>query len=198
LEQHLKILRLKAFTDAGKPAPSFAALQLEPTERERFLKQVWTELGTNQTLALESIASTADTNPAAAVPAAAQAGRPPAAKAPLTIARMSLPASGRKGAGDLITTVAKRSSTAKASPRPEIPRTPDDAPLTPDQIEARLISTIEVSDDEQRDLIKRRAQAVQSFILQSGKVTAERLFIVTPKSAEAAAKGQSRVNLSLS
>jgi hypothetical protein len=38
---------------------------------------------------------------------------------------------------------------------------------------------------------------VQAFILQSGKVTAERLFIVTPKSTGASAKGQSRVNLSL-
>ena len=74
----------------------------------------------------------------------------------------------------------------------------DAAPLTPDQIEARLISAIEVSRDEQRELIKQRAQAVQSFILQDGKVTAERLFIVTPKSAGAAAKGESRVNLSLS
>jgi hypothetical protein len=110
---------------------------------------------------------------------------------------MSLPTSGRKGAGDLIKTVAKRSSTANP-PRTEIPLAPDGAPLTPDQIEARLISAIEVSEDEQRDLIKQRAQAVQSFILQGGKVTAERLFIVTPKSAGTAAKGQCRVNLSLS
>jgi len=94
--------------------------------------------------------------------------------------------------------VAKRSSTAKPPPRPEIPLAPDGAPLTPDQIEARLISAIEVSDDEQRDLTKQRAQAVQSFILQIGKVTADRLFIVTPKPAGASAKGQSRVNLSLS
>jgi hypothetical protein len=200
LEQHLKILRLKAFTDAGKLAPSLAALQLEPAERERLLKLVWTELGTNQTLVLESVATTTDTNTPAAVPVTAliaQAGQPPAAKAPATTARMSLPASERKGAGDL-TTVAKRSSTAKPPPRPEIPLAPDGAPLTPDQIEARLISAIEVSDDEQRDLTKQRAQAVQSFILQIGKVTADRLFIVTPKPAGASAKGQSRVNLSLS
>jgi len=54
-----------------------------------------------------------------------------------------------------------------------------------------------VSEAEQRDLAKQRAQAVQAFLLQSGKITAERLFIVTPKSTGASAKGQSRVNLSL-
>jgi hypothetical protein len=199
LEQHLKILHLKELTDAGKPAPRLAALELEPAERERLLKLVMTTLGTNQPLVLESVA-TADTNAAAAIPVTAltgQVGQSPAAKEPATTARMSLPTSGRKGAGDLIKTVAKRPSTAKPL-RMAIPLAPDGAPLTPDQIEARLVSAIEVSDSEQRDLIKQRAQAVQSFILQSGKVTAERLFIVTPKSAEAAAKGQSRVNLSLS
>jgi hypothetical protein len=54
-----------------------------------------------------------------------------------------------------------------------------------------------VSENEQRDLIKQRALAVQAFILQSGKVTADRLFIITPKSTGASAKGQSRVDLSL-
>jgi hypothetical protein len=54
-----------------------------------------------------------------------------------------------------------------------------------------------VSESEQRDLIKQRALTVQGFILQSGKVTADRLFIVTPKSTGVLAKGQSRVNLSL-
>ena len=84
LEQHLKILRLKELTDAGKPAPSLAALQLEPAERERLLKQVFAELGTNQTLVLEAVAATTDTNTAAAVSEttlAAQAGQTPAAKA---------------------------------------------------------------------------------------------------------------------
>ena len=38
----------------------------------------------------------------------------------------------------------------------------------------------------------------QLWILQSGKVTADRLFIIAPKSLGAPAKGQSRVNLSLS
>ena len=69
--------------------------------------------------------------------------------------------------------------------------------MTPEQIEAKLVAAIQVSLDEQRDLIKQRAQAVQSAILKTGKVTPERLFIVAPKAAAAAAKGETRVNLSL-
>ena len=69
--------------------------------------------------------------------------------------------------------------------------------MTLEQIEAKLVAAIQVSADEQRDLIKQRAQAVQSFILKTGKVAPERLFIVTPKPAAAAAKGETRANLSL-
>jgi len=178
-----------------------AAREIEPAERERLLKQVFAELGTNQTLVLESVASATDTNAPMAVPGAAltaRAGQLPVAKAPATTARINLPAPERKGARELMTTVAKHSSAAKPLPRPETPLAPDGAPLTPDQIEAQIISAIQVSESEQRDLIKQRAEAVLSFILQSGKITADRLFIVTPKAAGASAKGQSRVNLSLS
>jgi len=84
LEQYLKILRLKELIEAGKPAPNSTAFQLEPAERERLLKQVFTDLGTNQTLMLEAAAAATDTNAAAsAFGAALEAqGRPsPAAKA---------------------------------------------------------------------------------------------------------------------
>ena len=60
LEQQLKVLRLKELADAGKPVPSLEALQLEPAERERLLKQVFTELGTNQTLVLQAAAAAPD------------------------------------------------------------------------------------------------------------------------------------------
>jgi hypothetical protein len=200
LEQHLKILRLKELTDAGKSAPSLAALQLEPAERERLLKQVFTGLGTNETLVLEAVAAGTDTNALAGVPVAAmtrQGGQSPAAKVPGKTGRTNPAASGSKGARELMTTGAKRPAAATPASRAQPPAAPDGAPLTLDQIEARLVSFIQVSENEQRDLIKQRALAVQAFILQSGKVTAERLFIVTPKSTGASAKGQSRVNLSL-
>jgi hypothetical protein len=200
LEQYLKILRLKELIEAGKPAPNSTAFQLEPAERERLLKQVFTDLGTNQTLMLEAAAAATDTNAAASAFGAALEGqgRPsPAAKAAAKTAQKIPPASGRKGAGELMTTVAKRPSTAKPPSHAQIPVAPDSALLTFEEIEARLVSVIQVSESEQRDLIKQRALTVQGFILQSGKVTADRLFIVTPKSTGVLAKGQSRVNLSL-
>ena len=108
-----------------------------------------------------------------------------------------IPASGSKGARELMTTGAKRPSAARPASRAQPVAAPDGSPLPLDQIEARLISAIQVSENEQRDLIKQRALAVQAFILQSGKVTADRLFIITPKSTGASAKGRSRVDLSL-
>jgi hypothetical protein len=199
LEQHLKILRLKELSEAGKPTPSLTVLQLEPAERERLLKQAFTELGTNQALVLEAATAATDTNTAAAVsePAlAGQVGQSPAAKFPSQTGRMNPPASESKGARGLMTTVAKRPSADRPASRAQLLAAPDGAPLTLDQIEARLVPVIQVSGNEQRDLIKQRALAVQAFILQSGKVTADRLFIVTPKSTGASAKGQSRVDLS--
>jgi hypothetical protein len=149
---------------------------------------------------LEAAAAATDTNAAASAFGAALEGqgRPsPAAKAAAKTAQKIPPASGRKGAGELMTTVAKRPSTAKPPSHAQIPVAPDSALLTFEEIEARLVSVIQVSESEQRDLIKQRALTVQGFILQSGKVTADRLFIVTPKSTGVLAKGQSRVNLSL-
>ena len=66
-----------------------------------------------------------------------------------------------------------------------------------DQIEARLVAALEFSEYDRRGLIRQRAEAVQSAILKTGKVAADRLFIVAPKPARAGAKGESRVNLSL-
>jgi hypothetical protein len=200
LEQRAKVLRLKELTDAGQPVPSIDTLQLEPAERERLLKQIFTELGTNQTLVLEAAAAAPGTNTAAVVSVrtlAGQGGQASAAKVSGKTARLNSPASDSRGATALMTTVARSSSTAKPPSRAQLPAAPGGAPLTPDQIEARLVSVIQVSENEQRDLTKQRAQAVQSCILQSGKVTADRLFIVTPKSTGASAKGQSRVNFSL-
>jgi hypothetical protein len=149
---------------------------------------------------LEAAAAGTDTNAAASAFGTAlegQGSQSPAAKAAARTAQKIPPASGRKGARELMTTVAKRSSTAKPPSLAQLPVARDSAPLTFEAIEARLVSVIQASESEQRDLIKQRALSVQGFILQSGKVTADRLFIVTPKSTRVPAKGQSRVNLSL-
>jgi len=201
LEQQLKVLRLKELADAGKTVPSLEALQLEPAERKRLLKQVLADLGTNQTLVLQVAATAPNTNSAAGLPGEPPAGQTtpvPASKVSSKTAQVHLPTSGTKGAKELMPAPAKSSPAGKkTSPAPQLPTAPDGAPLTPEQIEAKLVAAIQVSADEQRELIKQRAQAVQACILKTGKVAPERLFIVTPKSVAASAKGETRANLSL-
>ncbi|HOX56606.1 MAG TPA: DUF748 domain-containing protein [Candidatus Paceibacterota bacterium] len=198
LEQHLKVLHLKELADAGKTVPSPSGIQLEPAARERLLKQVYLELGTNQTLVLPPVAGATDTNAVSAPPVTSlpdpkelQAVAKASDKAPA-----AKPAK-RKGIAGLIGFGARSSSPSKQPSSAQLPATPAGTPLTTDQLEAKLASVVQVSGNEQGALMKQRAQAVQALILQGGKVTAERLFIVTPKTTTGAAKGQSRVNLSL-
>ena len=176
-------------------------LQLEPAERERLLKQLLMDLGTNQTLVLQVPATAPDTNTVAvpsAGPLAEQTPQAPAGKVPGSTAPTPLPASGSKGATSLVAAAAKSASKGKkAAPARLLPTAPGGAPLTPEQIEAKLVAAIQVSVDDQRELINQRAQAVQSSILKTGQVAAERLFIIAPKPAAASAAGEPRANLSL-
>jgi hypothetical protein len=202
LEQQVKVLRLKELADAGQAVPSIETLQLEPAERERLLKQIYMQLGTNETLVLQPAALIPETNAAApASPSTLSAGQgsqAPAASVSARTARKSPAMSEVKGAKALMTVTAKVPGVRTTSSREtQPPPTPEGAPLTLEQIEAKLRSAIQVSEDEQRDLVRQRAQSVRSYILKTGQVGPERLFIVAPKSAGPSAKGDHRVNLSL-
>ena len=157
-------------------------------------------LGTNQTLVLQVPASVPGTNTFTTVsagPPVGQSLQAPASKVQGTPARTNRRTSGGNGAADLMAVATKRAPTKrKTSVRP-LPTAPEGAPLTPEQIEAKVVAAIQVSADDQRDLIKQRAQAVQSYILKAGKVAPDRLFIITPKSVAGSAKGETRANLSL-
>ena len=71
------------------------------------------------------------------------------------------------------------------------------ADLTLADAEARIIETIEVTPDDFRALMQARADRVQKYLLQTGQVSAERMFIVAPKPVDPSYQGQSRVDLSL-
>ena len=45
--------------------------------------------------------------------------------------------------------------------------------------------------------MQHRAEAVQKFLLDTGQVTAERLFLVAPKPVDPAVKGEARAMFSL-
>jgi len=81
------------------------------------------------------------------------------------------------------------------------PRWPADEEVGADlpfaDTEARIVETIEVTPDDFRALMQARADKVQKYLLQTGQVSAERMFIVAPKPVTPSYQGQSRVDLSL-
>jgi hypothetical protein len=74
---------------------------------------------------------------------------------------------------------------------------PELASLTAEEMELLLAARTEVPAESLRRLMQDRAKAVQAGLLSSGKVAAERLFLVAPKTPDASYKGDARVNLSL-
>lgn len=69
--------------------------------------------------------------------------------------------------------------------------------ITLAEMEAKLLERVKVEDGALRDLMQLRAQRVQGFLLKTEKVTAERLFIITPKPFDETYRGESKVNLLL-
>jgi hypothetical protein len=71
------------------------------------------------------------------------------------------------------------------------------AALTVGDMEKFLIEKTEIPPAEFAGLMRERANKVQAYLLQTGKVTADRLTVAAPKPVDASFRGQSRVNLSL-
>jgi hypothetical protein len=65
------------------------------------------------------------------------------------------------------------------------------------QMEQRLLAQIPVTDDELRELVQARARAVQSVLLESGKIQPQRIFVLAPKPVNPAAQGETRAIFSL-
>ncbi|MGA2557859.1 MAG: DUF748 domain-containing protein, partial [Verrucomicrobiota bacterium] len=68
---------------------------------------------------------------------------------------------------------------------------------TQEQMEASLLAAIQISADDLRALMQARARNVQAALVNTGKVEADRLFILAPAPISTTAKGQSRANLAL-
>ena len=71
------------------------------------------------------------------------------------------------------------------------------AQLELQDMEAQLADKIEITSDDFRDLMQKRANQVQAYLLKTGKVTGERLFVTAPKAMNESFKGQDRANLTL-
>jgi len=70
-------------------------------------------------------------------------------------------------------------------------------PVSLADMEAKLLELTEITPDDFKKLMDERVTAVQSYLLQSGKVTPERLTMVSPKTVDASFQGSNRVNLTL-
>lgn len=64
-------------------------------------------------------------------------------------------------------------------------------------MEAKLVELADISSDDFKKLMDDRAAAVQSYLLQSGKVEAMRITIAASQAVNASAPGSSRANLTL-
>jgi uncharacterized protein involved in outer membrane biogenesis len=71
------------------------------------------------------------------------------------------------------------------------------APVSPADMEAKLLELTEITPDDFKKLMDARAAAIQSYLLQSGKVTLERLTIVASKTVDSSFQGSNRANLTL-
>ena len=64
-------------------------------------------------------------------------------------------------------------------------------------MEDLLAERVQVGNDEFRQLMLARARWVQDWLMQSGHISADRVFLEAPKPLDANYQGQCRVSLSL-
>jgi hypothetical protein len=182
LAEQLKAKRLQELTAKGRAPESVATFQIEPEERERLLRGAFVErFGTNIAEVIQANLAhlTATNQPASA-----------ATKSPRRPKRSLL---------QRVTGIFGDSggSTRKAEKR--LPKADREALglATPELMEDLLAGQIPVTDEEFRQLMSARARWVQDWLVESGQIPADRLFLIVPKNADANYRGASRVNLSL-
>ncbi|HWF20081.1 MAG TPA: hypothetical protein VG754_12485, partial [Verrucomicrobiae bacterium] len=189
-DQQIKSLYVKELTDSGKPAVAIDQVQLEPKERDRLVKRDYKlVLGKYQP-------------------------SPPPTNNLLTSADMAATSQGNKGLVQRLATelpehgasllmeqakpikiVSTSKIAAGTNGKPAVPLTAAEILIA--DMETQLVQKIEITDDDLRELMKQRAAKVQAYLLQDGKITAERLFITAPKPIGGSEKGTDRVNMTL-
>ena len=189
LEQELKSTWVKEQTDAGKPTVPLDQVTLQPSDFTRLLKKKYhADIGSYVPTPVSTNATGSDSNSIAARLAA-------------------LPPKFRTAHGDSLLVAPANASPATA-PKATGPAAPAVAPAPPPRpmtraeleladMEDQLVRKINVTGDDFHDLMQQRANRVQTYLLKTQKVTADRLFIMTPKPVDAASKGEDRANLSL-
>lgn len=186
VREHLKTLRLKEISSIGRALPREEALQLDPADSERLLRARLIEtFGAGLAEAIRALAAPeAGTNRLRESRSAAQ--NPSLFKRWLSIFKPR-----QERAAILQAHRHLKADEMLLQEHPEL------AGLTIADMELLLARKTEVPPDNLRQLTQERAKAVQAYLLNSGKITADRLFLVTAKTPDASSRGESRVILTL-
>jgi hypothetical protein len=194
MEHQLRSMWVKEQTDAGKPAVAQDSVQLEPDERNRLLRKL------HRQLVGPYVPTPIPTNDATGAVSNSIAGR---------LAAMPKRTGTERGASQLIAPQKPAGSTGTpvtSTPAPTSAASPfagrpleslSRTELELLDMEDQLINKLEVTPDDLRDLMQARAKMVKDYLLKTGKVADERLFIIAPKTIDASFKGEDRANLSL-
>jgi uncharacterized protein involved in outer membrane biogenesis len=180
LRETVRAARLKELADAGKPVPAADQFQLEPREYQRRVLAVHERaLGANS-----AQGGTSDGTNSFSWSDSSVFQTPKAQKRGFLQKLF--------GGGD------RDSAVASSKPAKE-----DSNQSTPAQdtgftaIERQVANAMPLPEEKVQDLLKKRAEAVQSYLIKTGKVTPDRLFILAPKPDAASTNAAPRVVLSL-
>lgn len=187
VENQVRSQRLQELATVGRAPVAMESFAVEPLEQERLLRVLLTKTcGTNLSAAVQAFAARA----AAATNGPATVRQP--VRGPGLIGRVtSLFKPKKERAATRQAHLAAKADARLLEANPEL------ASLSPEDMEALIAAQTEVPVETLRQLMQDRAKAVQSYLLSTGKVTDERLFLLAPKTTDASAGGEARAHLSL-
>ena len=198
-DRQIKALFNKELTDAGKPPVAADELNLEPSDYARLVPIAY------------SNTFGAYHPPATNLPAAATALLPAKNPSAATRVAKNVPTRFRFPYEHGATRMVDEEHQNDAVPAPRRlaappPRENGQPPasalaMVPQTLQAdmenQLMQKIDITSDDFRQLMQARASQVEAYLLKSGKVTADRLFITAPKPIGPDFKGADRANLTL-
>lgn len=196
LLERMKLARIQELAARGKPAPPLADFKFTDEEYEGVLRKAY-ESTFHETPehALREAAAAALTTNAVAGSSLTPFTQPPKGSdrgAAVLLQRGAPPTrhSANPSLRDSITPI----PVPRVSP-PSKPRTA--AELVRDELEQRLAAKTAPTDNDFRDLMRQRIEAVQKYLMDQGHVAGDRLFPLSPNPTDTSSHGQPRVIFSL-
>ncbi len=192
LQRQIQEARARELAAGTNAVPAVESINVEPADYARLLQALYT-----QSFGAKDLPPGPATLPKPALPL-------PAGPQPQLITTPIFAHHEPRKGGELMMQRASAPSEAEESLAPTAAPPPSKMTATsaPDagqvaQMEQRLMAGLQVSDDDLRELMQARARAVQAALLESGKVSADRVAILAPKAIHRSGKGEARANFSL-